>query len=143
MESFYNLLRIILMLYLGCFTYTLYQILFYYQKRFLFLKTISFFYVLAVIIIRAMNKYSLENLTIYLVFYFIGLLLTRKYLAKEILKRNRFFKQLLLPLKTFTIRLLKIITIPPLFKLLKKKLKLAIYYKKNPHLRPLSIYELF
>ena len=143
MESFYNLLRIFLMLYLGCFTYCLYQLLFYHQKRFLFIKTLVFFFVIAVIIIQAANKYEVKLFQAFILFYLLGILLSKKYLFKITNKQNQEFKMVLNPLKKIAKTVLKIICIPPLIKRLKEKHSLRKYYRLHPNLKPKSIYELF
>ena len=113
MISLYNLLRIILVLYLGVFSYILYQFLFFHQKRFLFTKTILYFFVLAALIIKASNKYDISIFHIYILFYFLGLYLAKKGLSKYIKKHNTEFNSLLKPIKKYGYILLKIITIPP------------------------------
>lgn len=143
MTSFYTLLKIILILYLGCFTYLLYQLLFYHQKRFLFIKTILFFYIMAICIIQAMNKYHILLFYTYFIFYLLGIYLAWKYLKPLIMKRNIEFNQILKPLKKQSLILLKIITIPPFTKNIKAKIKLHKEYQIYPNHRPKSIYELF
>ena len=143
MVSFYNLLRVILMLYLGCFTYALYQLLFYHQKRFLFIKTIIFFFIIAILIIKASNKYDVILFHVYIIFYLIGILLAKKYLAKIVKRNNQEFNIILTPLKKLMRIVLKIICIPPIIKKIKEKRMQYKYYKLHPHLKPKSIYELF
>lgn len=143
MESFYTLLKIGLILYLGCFTYLLYQLLFFHQKRFLFIKTILFFFGIAVCMIEAMNRYHIVLFYAYVIFYLIGIYLSKKFLKKSIMKYNHQFNTLLTPLKNYTILCLKIITIPPLIKFIKEKWRLHQEYKLHPNHRPKSIYELF
>ncbi len=143
MISFYNLLRVILLLYLGIFTYILYQLLFYHQKRFLFIKTILFFFGLAAILIYASNKYHIALFHVYLLFYLLGIWAGKKVFSKDIRKRNIEFKTILDPIKKYFYKFLKLISIPPFFSILKTKRKERKYYRLHPHLKPKSPYDLF
>lgn len=143
MVSFYNLLRVFLLLYLGAFTYILYQLLFYHQKRFLFLKTILFFFGLAALLIHAANKYHIALFHVYLIFYLLGIWGGKKLFSKEIRKKNIEFETILNPIKKYFFKILKLISIPPIFTILKRKRKERKYYRLHPHLKPKSIYELF
>ena len=92
MVSFYNLLRVLLLLYLGIFTYILYQLIFYHQKRFILVKTILFFSCLAVITIWAANKYHIVLFHVYLLFYFVGIYLGRVFFSAQLKQYNYQFK---------------------------------------------------
>lgn len=143
MESLQNLFKICIVLYLGFFSYILYQILFYHQKRFLFLKTIIYFFFLAGIIIFVSNRYDIPIFHIYILFYLLGLYLARKLLSKMLYKYNKAFDLILLPLKSILRFICKTIMIPPLVYWIKNKRKLHKYYKTHPNKKPKSIYELF
>lgn len=143
MESFYTLLKIGLILYFGCFTYLLYQILFYHQKRFLFLKTILFFFGIAVCMIQAINRYHIVLFYAYFLFYLLGIYLSRKLFRTSILKKNKELSTLIQPLKKWALKVLKIITIPPFTNAMKAKIKLRKEYQLYPNHKPKSIYELF
>lgn len=143
MESFYTLLKICLILYFGCFTYLLYQILFYRQKRFLFIKTILFFFCIAVCMIHAINKYHILLFYAYMLFYLLGIYLSRKYLKNMIQKRNKETDILIKPLKKWSLIIFKIITIPPFTKYIKEKRRLHKEYRLYPNHRPKTIYDLF
>lgn len=143
MTSFYNLLRIFLMLYLGLFTYSLYQLLFFHQKRFLFIKTILFFFCIAILVIKIDNKYDVFLFHAYIFFYLAGILLSKKYLGKIIKKQNKEVNLLLSPFKKICYTFLKICCIPPFIYLIKKQIRLHKYYQLHPHLKPKSIYELY
>lgn len=143
MTSLYDLIKVLIVLYLGFFSYILYQILFYRQRRFLFLKTILFFFILAIIIIKVANHYSIPIFHIYILIYLLGLYIAKKLLAVSLKKYNKALDMLIAPLKKHLIKLFKIISIPPFVYFLKKKIGLYRYYKKHPNKRPKSIYELF
>ena len=143
MISFYNLLKVVLLLYLGIFTYILYQLLFYHQKRFLFIKTILFFSCLAVLIIKASNRYHIALFHVYLIFYFVGIYLGKNFFHNSLKNYNFRFTNLIKPLKAKSIHFLKWLLIPPLVHKIKEKRKLKKYYKLHPNLKPKSIYELF
>ncbi len=143
MESFYTLLKIILILYLGCFTYLLYQMLFYHQKRFLFLKTICFFFCMAVLMIQAMNHYHIILFYTYFIFYLLGIYLTRKFLKNNIMKINQELKKNLKPIQKYCCKLFKTISIPPVVYYLKEQNQKRKYYKLHPDKKPKTPYELF
>lgn len=143
MVSFYNLLRVLLLLYLGIFTYILYQLLFYHQKRFILVKTILFFSCLAVITIWAANKYHIVLFHIYLLFYFVGIYLGRVFFSAQLKQYNYQFKQFITPIKLKLFQFFKWITIPPIVYKIKEKRKLKKFYKLHPNLKPKTIYELF
>lgn len=143
MESLQALLKTLLVLYLGFFSYILYQLLFYHQKRFLFLKTIFFFSFLAGIIIHISNHYSIPIFHIYILFYLLGLYLAKLCFSKLIKKHNKEFDVLLKPAKKVLYKLLKIISVPPFIYWIKEKHRLRKYYKRHPNEKPKSIYELF
>ncbi len=143
MESLQNLLKICIVLYLGFFSYILYQILFYHQKRFLFIKTIFFFFLLAILIIHVSNQFDIPIFHIYILFYLLGLYLARLSLSKLLRKQNQKLDVVLQPLKKGIIKILKIISIPPFIYWLKEKRRLRKYYKRHPNEKPKTIYELF
>lgn len=143
MESLHDLLKALIVLYLGFFSYILYQILFYRQKRFLFPKTILFFLLLAIIIIQVSNRYSIPIFHVYILIYLLGLYVARKILAKPLIKYNIEFKKFISPIKKWSIKILKIISIPPFIYWIKKKRELHKYYKKHPNKKPKTIYDLF
>lgn len=143
MESLQNLFKICIVLYLGFFSYILYQILFYHQKRLLFIKTIFFFFLLAGIIVHVSNRYDIPIFNVYILFYLLGLYLARLSLSKLLQKQNKKFNTVLLPLKKWAKRILKIISIPPFIYWIKEKRRLHKYYKRHPNEKPKTIYELF
>lgn len=143
MESLFNLIRIIIYLYLGGFTYIAYQILFYRQKKFLLIKTIVFFFVLAIIIINTSNKYDVDFFRMYIIIFLFGILLFRKIFKKTIINDNSIFTFHLKPIKKLLIKYLKIITIPSFYPIIKSLIKKYKYYKLNPHHKPKTIYELY
>ena len=143
MESFYNLLKIIICIYLGSFTYITYQILFYYQKRCLFIKTIIFFLIISLIIIKAANKYNISIFHIYLLFYIFGLFLAQKYLNKYLFILNKNLSKSMLPIKKILLKLIKIILLPSFYPIIREKINIYLLYRKFPYLKPKTIHELF
>lgn len=143
MESLLNLFKIFICFYLGSFTYITYQILFYYQKRFLLIKTIIFFLIIAILIIKASNTYNIEIFHMYICGYLLGIILAKKYLSIHLFTLNKNFCNSLLPLKKPLIKIIKIILLPSFYPIVKDKIKLYLFYKKYPHLKPKTIYELF
>lgn len=143
MESLQALLKTLLILYLGFFSYILYQIVFYHQKRFLFLKTILYFSFLSGLIIHISNQYKIPIFHVYILFYFLGLVLGKLIFSKLILKHNKEVSVLLKLLKKWIYKLIKIISVPPFIYWIKEKRRLHKYYKRHPNKKPKSIYELF
>lgn len=143
MESLQNLFKICIIIYLGFFSYILYQILFYHQKRFLFTKTIVYFSFLAGIIIYVSNHYDIPIFHIYILFYLLGLYLAKKILSKKLRKYNKTLDTVLIPLKKLLHIICKILFIPPMLSWINQKRKLRKYYKTHPNKKPKSIYELF
>lgn len=143
MESLQALLKTAIVLYLGFFSYILYQIVFYHQKRFLFIKTVFYFGFLSGIIIHVSNHYEIPIFHIYILFYLLGLFLAKLTFSKLILKHNKEFNTILKPLKKGLYKLLKIISIPPFIYWIKEKRRLRKYYKRHPNKKPKSIYDLF
>ena len=144
MTSLITLLKILLFIYLGSFTYITYQILFYFQKKFLIIKTLLFFFLIAILIIHLSNKYDVIFFGGYLFFYILGIIITRHILKPKIFKNAKVVEYFLyIPLKKRLINLIKYAFFYSSFINLKNKIKLYKYYKKYPHKKPKSIYELF
>ena len=144
MESLITLLKIVLYIYLGLFTYISYQILFYYHKKFILIKTFSFFFFIALLIIKISNKYNITFFVGYLFFYMLGIYLSRLFLKPKIHKNTKLVKYfLIIPLKNkFFLFVRKSIFFDSIIKL-KEYIKLYFYYKKFPYKKPKTIYELF
>ena len=144
MESLITLLRIFLFTYLGFFTYISYQIIFYFHKRFLVIKTFSFFFVLSLLIIKISNKYDVIFFVGYLFFYMIGIYTSRIFLKTKIHQNAKLVKHfLIIPFKKQLIKFIKIIVYYNSLNKLKNYIKSQIYYRKHPYKRPKTIYELF
>ncbi|MDE6414036.1 MAG: hypothetical protein K2K48_01350 [Anaeroplasmataceae bacterium] len=143
MASLQALIKILLVLYLGIFSYILYQIIFYRQKRLLFIKTVLYFGFLSGLIIYVSNQYDIPIFHIYILFYLLGLYLAKLAFSKLILKRNIEINTLLKPLKKWIYKVFKIISIPPFIYWIKEKMRLRKYYKRHPNEKPKTIYELF
>ena len=143
MESFYNLFKIIIYFYLGSFTYITYQILFYHQKKYLFIKTILFFILISILLIKASNTFDIQIFEMYIFCYLIGIILAKKYLHKHLLILNKEFSNYLSTFKKPLTKFLKILLLPSFYPILKNKFQNYLFYKKHPHLKPKTIYELF
>ncbi len=144
MESLITLLKILLFVYLGFFTYISYQFIFYFHKRFLVIKTFSFFFVLSVLIIKISNKYDIVFFVGYLFFYMVGIYISKISLKDKIHKNAKLVKHfLIIPFKKQLIKLIKIIVFYDSINKLKNYIKIQIYYRKYPYKRPKTIYELF
>ena len=144
MESFTTLLKILLFLYLGSFTYITYIIFFYFQKKFLIIKTFFYFSLLSILIIKISNKYNITYFIGYSFFYLIGLVLTRSLLKSKILKNTKLVSYFLyIPSLKLVKYIFKKIIFYNFFVNLKKRYKLYKYYKKYPYKKPKTIYELF
>ena len=144
MTSLITLLKILLFIYLGSFTYITYQIIFYFQKKLIIIKTLSFFFLIALLIIHTSNKYDVVFFIGYLFFYIIGIIIARHFLKTKIHKNTKLVKHLLyIPFKKCLIIFIKKAIFYSYILKLKNKIKMYKYYKKYPHKKPKSIYELF
>ncbi len=143
MVALNDLYKTIIVIYLGSFSYILYQIIFYHQKKFLFIKTIFYFSFLAYNIIHIINKYDINIISIYFIFYIFGLFLANKLFYKNIKNNNKLFDIFLIPLKKIFLKIIKFITIPPFIYIIKDRYELHKFYKRYPYKKPISIYYLF
>ena len=144
MESLITFLKIFLYIYLGSFTYITYQIIFYFHKRFLLIKTFSFFFILALLLIKISSKYNIIFFIGYIFFYFIGIYISKLVFKDKIHKNTKLVKHfVIIPFKKQIINFLKIIVFYDQFLNIRKHIKLYFYYRKYPHKKPKSIYELF
>ena len=143
MESLYTLYKIIICIYFGIFTSINYQILFSFQKRLLFIKTILFFLIIAIFFINITNKYQINIFHTYIIFYILGILLSHKFLSKYISKLIKELKNNIVLLKPIIIKITKLLLLPSFYQHLKNIIKQYQFYRKNPHLKPKSIYELY
>ncbi len=143
MVALEDLYKTIIIIYLGIFSYILYQIIFYHQKKFLFVKTIFYFSFLAFIIIKIINNYNINIISIYFVFYILGIFLADKFFYKKINTYNKAFIIFLIPFKKIIKKIIKILMIPYFGYILKDKYELHKFYKRYPYKKPISIYYLF
>ncbi len=143
MESLYNLFKVLVCLYLGAFTYLVYQILFFHQKRLLLTKTLLFFGTIAVVLIRVSHRYHIILLSVYLLFFLWGIYLARKFFHRKIIDTNRKITDLFQPVKKKLFLWIKKASIPFFYPYIQRKIQLHRYYKRHPYERPKSIYELF
>lgn len=143
MESLYQLLYVCLYLYLGCFTHIVYSILFFYQKRLRFIKTVLFFFLIACLWIYLSNAYDITFRYIYLLVYLLGLALSYKLLEAYLQKLNTLYLQFLTIVKYKVYYILKLLLIPPLYYYIRCRIYTKHYYRKHPWLKPLSSKRLF
>ena len=143
MESLRYLLYSILACYLGSFSYILYQILFYQQKRFIFIKIICYFSFIAYLIIKLKNKYSITPIFAYFIIYIAGMIIARKTFRTYLLNMSKeYTTHKITVLYKFYYLLILLIT-PPFFYLISCKIRQHKYYKKYPQDKKRTIYELF
>jgi len=138
MESFKELLYLIIYAYLGTISYIGYNLLFYHQKRLLFSKIIIYFSFIAYIWIKINYKYQAGYNFFYIISYLIGFLISKKLFDKELNSFNKKIEIMLTKIKYITI----IIITPPIINYLKCRYHKYRFYKKYPRLKP-SIYKLF
>lgn len=143
MQSLTYLLYIIISIYMGSFLYITYQILFFQQKRFIFIKMIIYFSFIANLIIKLKYKLKTELILPYAMFFLLGIYLGRKSFRNYLLMINKDIKNIIDNTLYKLVYLLKILLIPPISYFLYCKIKMFFYFQKNPHFKPKSIYELF
>lgn len=143
MESLRYLFYSLLACYLGSFSYILYQILFYQQKKFIFIKIICYFLFIAFIIIRVKNKYGIALLFSYFIIYLTGMYLARKTFRRKLLALSKEYADVKHRLLYKIYYLIILLITPPLIYLLICKLKSHRHYKKYPQDKTRTRYELF
>ncbi len=143
MESLYQLLYLCLYLYLGVFTHIAYNIIFFYQKRFVFIKTLVFFFFIAYLWILLTNNYNINFNPMYLFTYILGYVLSNFLFDEYIKKLNTIYLQFLNQAKWKLIYYLKLIAVPPIYYHIRCQIYTKIYFHKHPWLKPLSIKRLF
>jgi|GEM_PF-1777099 len=143
MESLHQLLHLLLYTYLGFFTHIAYNIIFYYQKRFITIKAIIFFLGIAYLWIDISNDFNIEFNYIFFIFYLLGFLLSHKLFEEYLNSLNIVYKRYLKLIIKRTLYYLKLIAIPPIYYHIKCFIYTKAYYHKHPWLKPLSIKRLF
>ena len=140
MNSLNQLLQIMLVLYLGIFTYLIYQIIFYNQHKFLFIKHLLFFYFISKIWINISSKYYLDFKIIFIIIYILGIFISTYILSTYIEKLNIDFYNMFY----YEVRYLIILLIvPPILYIIRRNIYKYIYYIKHPWLKPIGIKRLF
>lgn len=143
MESLKQLLYLLLYFYLGFIAYICYNIIFYYQKRFLIIKAIVFFIIIACIWIHLSNKYEIDFNYFFIISFVLGLFLSQKIFEKYLNKLNEKYIKALVVLKDRCIYLIKIAITPTIYYKFKCYIFKKIYYHKYPWLKPLDLRRLF
>lgn len=143
MESLYQLLYVCLYLYLGCFTHITYSILLFYQKRFRFIKTVIFFFLIACLWIFLSNTYDIAFRYIYLPVYLLGLAFSYKLLEAYLQRLNALYLKYLTIAKYKAYYILKLLFIPPIYYYIRCRIYTKRYYRKHPWLKPLDSKRLF
>lgn len=143
MESLKQLLYLCLYFYLGFITYICYSIIFYYQKKFIFIKIVIYFLLIAYIWIHISNKYLIDFNYFFVISYIIGFLISECLFEKYLNKLNKKYIKVLVILKDLGIYLFKIAMIPPVYNKIKCYIFKKIYYHKYPWLKPLDLKRLF
>ncbi len=143
MDSLLQLFYISLYLYLGFFTHIAYTIVFFYQKRFIFLKILFFFSFIAYIWIKITNKYNVSFHFILGIIYGIGIILSYLLFEKKLNKLNSKYIIYLHKMKDRIWYLIKIGITPSFFYTIHCYIYKKIYYRKHPWLKPIGIKKLF
>ena len=143
MESLKYLLFSFFACYLGSFSYILYQILFYQQKRFILIKIICYFSFIAFLIIKVKNKYSITPLMVYSFIYLIGMYISRKLFRVYLIEKSKEYKAIKNKFYPIIKYILLLLFIPPLVYIIVCRIKEYRYYKKYPQERKKTRYELF
>ena len=143
MTSLVFLFHIILTIYLGSFLYISYQILFYFQSKFIFIKMLFYFTFIACLTIKIKNKYNILFLYQYIIFFVLGIYLGRKIFRTQILLKNTEIKGIIDQNIPKLLYILKLLIIPPISYFIYCKIKLIFFYFNHPHLKPKNEYELF
>lgn len=143
MESLYQLLYLCLYLYLGIFTHLVYSILFFYQKRLIFIKTILFFFFIAYLWIRITNTYDIVFNYLYPISYILGFILSENLFKENLKKLNTKYLQFLNSAKWLLFYYLRRIAVPPIYDYIRCRIYTKYYFHKHPWLKPLGIKRLF
>lgn len=131
MKSLYELIHLLLYFYLGIFTYISYTIIFYHQKKFIFIKNIIYFILLSILWIHISNKYNIKFYLIYFIIYLLGYIISNKLFNNSIIKINKSLNNIIIEVNY----LIKLIITPQIINKFKCILYKKRILKKYPYLR--------
>lgn len=131
MKSLYELLYLLLYLYLGSVTYILFSLIFYHQKKLIIIKTIIFFIAIGILWIYLSNKYFITFNYFYFLSYIIGIIIAKYLFNNTLLKLNKEINKLLIELNY----LIKLLIIPPIIYKIKCYFYNKLILKKYPYLK--------
>ena len=139
MESFKQLIYLLIYFYLGLFTDILYVLLLYSQRRLKFIKILAFFSFILFLWINISYKYNITFNFLFLIMYILGIIANEIVFKDELIKANKVLVFILSKIGYF----LKIIGIPPIYYKIKCMIHTNIQYKKYPYIKPKNEYYLF
>ncbi len=131
MKSLYELIYLLLYFYLGMFTFISYTLLFYHQKRFLFIKNIIYFILISILWIYLTNKYKINFNIIYFIIYLIGYIISFKLFNNKLNEINKSLNIIIINIAY----IIKLIISPPLINTIKCHLYKYKLFKKYPYLK--------
>lgn len=143
MESLSQLLYLLLYFYLGSIAYICYNIIFYYQKKFLIIKIIAYFILVSFVWIYISNKYKIDFNYFFIIAFIIGMFLSEALFEKYLNKLNDKYIKALALLKDKVIYIIKLAITPAIYNKFKCYIFKKIYYHKYPWLKPLDLRRLF
>ncbi len=143
MESLKQLIYLSLYLYFGIFTHLTYTTIFYYQKRFRLLKTLGYFFGIAVLWIHISNRYSIPFYPIYPFLYVFGYYLSFRFFQTYLIKIHTQYLKFFHKAKWKLLYWLKLLCIPPFIYTIRCFIYQKLYYHKHPWLKPLTLKRLF
>lgn len=139
MDSINQLIHLIIYLYFGAFSYVLFNIIFFHQRKLLTIKVILLFSFIFYLLLKINYKYEIEFNFILLISFLIGFILAIKLLDKMLLNINNRMIYIIDLIKF----LLNILFNPPIIKYLKCIIHTKHIYIKYPYLKPKGIEYLF
>ena len=131
MKSLYELIHLLLYFYLGMLTHISYTLIFYHQKRILFIKNIIYFILLSILWIHLSNKYNITFNYIYFIIYLIGYYLSYLLLNNNLNKINTYLNKILIKSNYY----IKLLITPPIINSLKCYIYKSKIINKYPYLK--------
>ena len=139
MESLNQLLNLLIYLYLGIFSYILFNVVFFHQRRLLIIKSLFFFLFIFYLTLRISHRYLIEFNFIYIIAYFIGFISAIKIFDKYLFRLNNKIIDVIDLIKFFINTSFN----PPIIKFIKCYIHTNHIYRKYPYLKPKGLEYLF